>query len=61
MISIPNKAMWPYVQQWHLDIQHEILQEYGGDGFLRGQQGHAPDPYFDYQSDRTRAAEPESL
>jgi len=25
MISIPNKAVWPYVQQWHLDIQHEVF------------------------------------
>lgn len=24
VISIPNKATWPYVQQWHLDIQHDI-------------------------------------
>ncbi len=22
--SIPSKATWPYVQQWHFDIQHEI-------------------------------------
>jgi hypothetical protein len=26
MISIPNKAVWPYVQQWHLDIQHEVVR-----------------------------------
>ncbi len=24
--SIPNKAVWPYIQQWHLDVQHEILK-----------------------------------
>jgi hypothetical protein len=24
VISIPSKALWPYVQQWHLDVQHEI-------------------------------------
>ncbi|MFZ0734356.1 MAG: hypothetical protein WAM79_18695, partial [Candidatus Sulfotelmatobacter sp.] len=23
-LSIPNKAIWPYMQQWHLDIQHEL-------------------------------------
>jgi hypothetical protein len=23
-VSIPNQAVWPYVQQWHLDIQHDI-------------------------------------
>jgi len=23
-ISIPTKAMWPYMQQWHFDIQHEL-------------------------------------
>jgi hypothetical protein len=22
--SIPNKAIWPYVQQWHFDIQREL-------------------------------------
>jgi len=22
--SIPNKAIWPYMQQWHFDIQHEL-------------------------------------
>jgi hypothetical protein len=23
-ISIPNQVVWPYMQQWHLDIQHEL-------------------------------------
>jgi len=22
--SIPNKAIWPYVQQWHLDVQRDL-------------------------------------
>lgn len=22
--SIPNRAIWPYVQQWHLDVQREL-------------------------------------
>jgi hypothetical protein len=22
--SIPTKATWPYVQQWHLDVQHQL-------------------------------------
>ena len=22
--SVPNKAIWPYVQQWHLDVQKEL-------------------------------------
>jgi Carboxypeptidase regulatory-like domain len=26
MLSVPNKAVWPYVQQWHLDVQHELLR-----------------------------------
>lgn len=25
-VSIPNKATWPYVQQWHLDVQHEFAK-----------------------------------
>ena len=24
--SIPNKAVWPYIQQWHFDIQHDIAK-----------------------------------
>jgi hypothetical protein len=24
--SIPSKAVWPYVQQWHLDVQHDIAR-----------------------------------
>jgi hypothetical protein len=23
-VSLPNKAVWPYMQQWHLDVQHDI-------------------------------------
>jgi Carboxypeptidase regulatory-like domain/TonB-dependent Receptor Plug Domain len=26
MISIPNKAVWPYVQQWHFDVQRDIYR-----------------------------------
>ncbi len=24
VVSIPTKAIWPYMQQWHLDLQHQI-------------------------------------
>ena len=24
IVSIPTKQVWPYVQQWHLDVQHEL-------------------------------------
>jgi hypothetical protein len=27
VISIPNKAVWPYVQQWHFDVQHEVAKD----------------------------------
>jgi len=23
-VSLPSKAVWPYVQQWHLDVQHDM-------------------------------------
>ncbi|HWZ81173.1 MAG TPA: carboxypeptidase regulatory-like domain-containing protein [Terriglobales bacterium] len=26
VISIPTKAVWPYVQQWHFDIQREVVK-----------------------------------
>lgn len=25
-ISVPKKVIWPYMQQWHLDVQHEMLR-----------------------------------
>ncbi|MBV8891762.1 MAG: carboxypeptidase regulatory-like domain-containing protein [Acidobacteria bacterium] len=25
-VSIPDRAQWPYVQQWHLDVQHELIR-----------------------------------
>lgn len=24
VVSLPSKAMWPYVQQWHFDVQHDF-------------------------------------
>ena len=24
IVSIPTKQVWPYIQQWHFDIQHEL-------------------------------------
>jgi hypothetical protein len=24
VVAIPTKAQWPYMQQWHLDVQHEV-------------------------------------
>jgi hypothetical protein len=26
VISIPTKAIWPYYQQWHLDVQREVVR-----------------------------------
>jgi hypothetical protein len=26
VVAIPTKAQWPYVQQWHLDVQQEIAR-----------------------------------
>jgi hypothetical protein len=27
VISIPTKAIWPYMQQWHLDIQRQVFKD----------------------------------
>jgi hypothetical protein len=24
VVSIPDKQIWPYIQQWHFDVQHEL-------------------------------------
>jgi hypothetical protein len=26
VVSVPTKAVWPYMQQWHLDVQHDIFK-----------------------------------
>lgn len=26
VMSIPTRVQWPYVQQWHLDVQHQFLK-----------------------------------
>ncbi len=26
-VSIPNREMWPYVQQWHLDVQRDLIKD----------------------------------
>ena len=26
VVAIPTKVQWPYMQQWHLDIQHEVVR-----------------------------------
>ncbi len=44
VVSIPSKAIWPYVQQWHFDIQHDVARNTVADSFLRWQQGDALGP-----------------
>ena len=26
VVAIPTKAVWPYMQQWHFDVEHEIVR-----------------------------------
>ena len=26
-VAIPTKVQWPYIQQWHLDIEHQLMRE----------------------------------
>ena len=28
VVSLPGKAQWPYVQQWHVDWQHEFVRNF---------------------------------
>ena len=44
VLSIPNKATWPYVQQWHFDVQHDVGWNTGRHAFLRGKQGYPSGP-----------------
>ncbi len=54
--AIPTKAIWPYIQQWHLDVQHEVVQEHGGHGFVCRQQGYQAEPANQLQPDSCAAA-----
>ena len=27
VVSIPTTTTWPYVQQWHIDVQHEVFRD----------------------------------
>jgi hypothetical protein len=47
MISIPNKAVWPYVQQWHFDIQHELFRNTIATISYVGSKGTHLTRYFD--------------
>ena len=47
MISVPNKAVWPYVQQWHLDVQREILKNTVATVSYVGSKGTHLTRYFD--------------
>jgi hypothetical protein len=28
VVAIPTKAVWPYMQQWHFDVQHELSHNF---------------------------------
>ncbi|PYU12530.1 MAG: hypothetical protein DMG37_13100, partial [Acidobacteria bacterium] len=37
--SVPNKAIWPYVQQWHVDVQKELPSHFVGTVSYVGSKG----------------------
>src|SRR6266478_2450667 len=37
--AIQNKAVWPYVQQWHLDVQRELPSNIVGTASYVGSKG----------------------
>jgi hypothetical protein len=39
VVSIPGKVTWPYMQQWHLDIQHDIAHNTVGTVSYVGSKG----------------------
>lgn len=39
VVSIPTKALWPYVQQWNLNIQHEFFKNTVGSIAYVGSKG----------------------
>ena len=45
-VSIPSKATWPYMQQWHLDVQHDLGKNTVATSFLRRQRWSASDAFL---------------
>ena len=39
VVSIPNKAIWPYVQQWNLSVQKELLYHFVASAAYVGSKG----------------------
>ncbi len=39
VVSIPNKAVWPYMQQWNLSVQHEFFKNTVGQISYVGSKG----------------------
>ena len=39
VVSIPNKAVWPYAQQWNLSLQHEFFKNTVGEISYVGSKG----------------------
>ncbi len=61
MISIPNKAVWPYVQQWHLDLQHEFMKNTVATVSYVGSKGTHLTRYLELNQVVPTARESESL
>jgi hypothetical protein len=42
--SIPDRAVWPYVQQWHLDVQRDLFHNTIATLAYVGAKGTSSDP-----------------
>ncbi len=60
-VSIPTKAVWPYMQQWHLDVQHELARNTVATLSYVGSKGTHLTRSFEVQPDSSSASQPESL
>ncbi len=53
--AIPTKAIWPYIQQWHLDVQREVVRNTVATVSYVGSKGTQAQPANQLQPD-SRAA-----
>jgi hypothetical protein len=56
--SIPNTATWPYIQQWHFDVQHEVIKNTVVTLSYVGSQGVHLTRAYEYNQIRPAALQP---
>ena len=61
VVAIPTKVQWPYMQQWHFDVQHEVARNTVATVSYVGSKGTHLTPGKQFEPDLPDPAESESV